>query len=75
MIVDFRKFYRIMDFLGGSVLKNLPANTENVGLIPGSVRSPGEGLGNLLQYSCLENSVGRAWWAVPWGLKESYVTE
>ena len=42
---------------------------------PGSGRSPGEGLGNPLQYSYLENSVSRACWAEPWGLKESCVTE
>ena len=35
-----------------------------MGLIPGSGRSPGEGNGNPLQYSCLENSTDRgAWWA------------
>ena len=35
-----------------------------VGSIPGSLRSPGEGNGNLLQYSCLENPMDRgAWWA------------
>ena len=48
-----------MGFPGGSVVKNLPANagdTGDVGLIPGSGRSPGVGNGNLLQYSCLENS-------------------
>ena len=47
--------------------KNLPAKTGNkgdTGLIPGLVRSPGEGHGNPLQYSCLENPVDRgAWWA------------
>ena len=40
---------------GCSVIKNLPANAGDVGLIPGSGRSPGEGDGNPLQYSCLEN--------------------
>ena len=41
------------------MVKNLPANAgdaRDVGLIPGSGRSPGEGNGNSLQYSCLENS-------------------
>ena len=41
---------------GGSVVKNLPANagdTGNVGSVPGSERSPGEGNGNPLQHSCL----------------------
>ena len=48
------------------MVKNLPANagaTGDVGLIPGSGRSPGEGNGNLLQNSCLENPMDRgAWW-------------
>ena len=44
-----------MDFLGGSVVKNLPADAEDASSIPGSGRSPGEGNGNPLQYSCLEN--------------------
>ena len=41
------------------VVKNLPANAGDVGLIPGSGRSPGGGHGNLLQYSCLENAMDR----------------
>ena len=44
------------------VVKNLPANagdTRDVGLIPGSGRSPGGGNGNPLQNSCLENSMDR----------------
>ena len=44
------------------VVKNLPANAEDVrdtGSIPGSVRSLGGGHGNPLQYSCLENPMGR----------------
>ena len=53
-------------FPGGTVVKNLPANVGNagdLGLISGLGRSPGEGSGNPLQYSCLENSMGRgAWW-------------
>ena len=45
------------------MVKNLPANAGNVGSIPGLGRSPGEGTGNLLQYSCLENPMDRgAWW-------------
>ena len=42
-------------FPGGSVVKNLPANAEDSGSIPGLGRSLGEGNGNLLQYSHLEN--------------------
>ena len=53
-----------MSFPGGSVVKNLPANAVDEGSIPGSGRSPGEGNGNPLQYSCLENPMdGGAWWA------------
>ena len=43
------------------MVKNPPANTGDVGSIPGSGRSPGEG-GNLLQYSCLENPTDRGAW-------------
>ena len=49
------------------MVKNLPANAEDVrdaGLIPGSGRSPGEGNGNPLQFSCLGKPMDRgAWWA------------
>ena len=48
------------------MVKNLPAkagDVRDVGLIPGSGRSPGEGHGKPLQYSCLENPMDRgAWW-------------
>ena len=44
-------------FLGGSVVKNLPANTGGTGLIPESGRSHEIGNGNSLQYSCLANSM------------------
>ena len=46
-------------FPGGSVVKNPPANVGNMGLIPGSERSPGEGNGNPLHYSCLQNPTDR----------------
>ena len=47
-----------------SVIKSPPANARDVGLIPGLGRSPREGNGNPLQYSCLENPMDRgAWWA------------
>ena len=46
-------------FPGGSVVKNLPANAGDVGLIPDSGRSSGEGNGYPLQYSCLEKSHGQ----------------
>ena len=47
-----------------ALVENLPANTGDAGLIPGLGRAPGEGNGNPLQYSCLENPKDReAWWA------------
>ena len=59
------------------MVKNPPANTGAMGLIPGSGRSPGEGNGNPLQYSCLENPMDRGdWWAtVHVVTKESVETE
>ena len=63
-------------FSGDSVMKNPPANAGDASWIPGSERSPGEGNGNPLQYSCLENSMGRgAWRATVLGVAESYTTE
>ena len=50
---------------GGGMQKNLPANardTGNMNSIPGSGRSPGEGNGNPLQYSCLESPMDRGAW-------------
>ena len=53
-----------MGFPGGLVVRNLPANVADMGLIPGLERSPGGEHGNPLQYSCLENPMHRgAWWA------------
>ena len=61
---------------GGSVVKSLPANAGDVGLIPGSGRSPGVGNDNPLQYSCLGNPMDRgAWQATVHGVTESDVTE
>ena len=51
-----------MGFLGRSAVKNLPTNVGDVGSIPESGRSPGEGNGNLLQYSCLGNPMDRGPW-------------
>ena len=46
------------------MVKNPPANAGDLGSLPGLGRSPGEGNGNPLQYSCLENPKDRgAWWA------------
>ena len=52
-------------FPGVAVQKSLPANAGEAGSIPGMERSPGEGNGNPLQYSCLGNPMDRgAWWAI-----------
>ena len=61
-----------MDFPGGSVVKNLSANAADTGSISGWGRSPGEGNGNPLQYSCLENSVDTgAWWDIVHGVTKT----
>ena len=54
--------YTDRDFSGDPVVKNLPANEEDVGSILRSRRSPGGGNGNLLQYSCLDNPMDRGAW-------------
>ena len=62
---------------GSSEVKNLPTNagdTRGLGLIPGSGRSPGEGNGNPLQYSCLTNPMdGGAWRAVVLRIAKSWI--
>ena len=61
-----------LDFSGGSMVKNTPANPGDLGSIPGWRRSIGEGNGNPLQYSCLENTMDRgARWATAHGVSES----
>ena len=60
---------KIFDFPGGSVGKNPSASSGDTGFIPGLGRSPGEGNGNPLQYSCLGNSMDReAWQATVHGI-------
>ena len=55
------------------VVKNLPANARDAGLIPGLGRSPGGGKGYSLQYSGLENPMGRgAWWAIAHSVTKSW---
>ena len=61
-----------MDFPGGSDDKESAHKAGDVGSIPGSGISPGEGNGNPLQYSCLENSMDRgAWQATVYGVAKS----
>ena len=54
----------ILDFPGGSVIKNPPVNVGDAGLIAGLERSPEEGNGNPPQYSCLENPMDTGAWQV-----------
>ena len=62
----------IMGFPDGSDGKESACNAGDPGLILESGRSPGEGNGNPLQYSCLENSMDReAWWATVHGIAKS----
>ena len=62
----------VMSFPDGSVVKNLPASARDVGSTLGLGRSPGEGNGNPLQYSCLTNPMDRgAWWATVHGVAQS----
>ena len=57
-----------MGFPGGAEVKVSACNVGDLGSIPGSGRSPGEGKGNLLWYSCLENPMDRgALWATVHG--------
>ena len=62
-----------LGFPSGSEGKVSACNVRDSGSIPGSGRSPGEGNGNSLQYSCLENSMdGGAWWATVHGVAKSH---
>ena len=62
-----------LGFPGGTVVKNLPDNAEDKGLIPGFGRSPGGVNGNPLQHSCLKNPMDRgAWWATVHGIAANW---
>ena len=59
-------------FPGGSEVKASACSAGDLGSIPGLGRSPGEGNGNPLQYSCLENPMdGGAWWITFHGVAKS----
>ena len=65
----------IMGFPGGLDNKESACNVKDPGLIPGSGRSPGEGNGDPLQYSCLENFMDTgAWWATVHGIPKSWIS-
>ena len=77
MPVNWHYFYPLnaMVFFGGSDGKQSACRAGHLGLIPRLGRSPREGKGNLLQYSCLENPMDRgAWWAIVQGSQESDMT-
>ena len=62
-----------MGFPGGSEVEAAACNAGDLDSIPGSGRSPGEGNGNPLQYSCLENPMdGGIWWATVHGSQKSW---
>ena len=69
--------FQLFGFLSGSEGKDSACNVEDPGSIPRSGRSPGEGNGNPLQYSCLENPHGQRSLAgySPWGHKELETAE
>ena len=70
LILIFLTIEQKTGFPGSSAGEESACNEGDLGLIPGLRRSPGEGKGYLLQYSCLENSLDS-----PWGRKESDTTE
>ena len=65
-------YWKLRGFPGNSAGKESACNAGDPGSIPGSGRSPGEGIGYALQYSWLENSMDRgAWWATVHGVAKS----
>ena len=71
--LGFTKIGTKLGFPGGSKDKASACNLGDLGLIPGLGRSPGEGNGNPLQHSCLENPMDRgAWWVTVHGVSKSW---
>ena len=63
-------------FLVAQMIRSPPFSAGDLGLIPVSGRSPGEGNGNTLPYACLKNSMDRGtWWAIVHGVTMSGTTE
>ena len=74
--LNFDLFFKAIYCCFSSVSKESSCNAGDLGSIPGSGRSSGEGNGAPLQYSCLENPMDRgAWWATVHGVAESVMTE
>ena len=72
MVTVFINMCFSLGFFGSSKDKESAYNAGDLGLIPGSGRSPEEGNGNPLQYSCLDNPMdSRAWWAAVQGVTKS----
>ena len=81
VVIVFSDIYPSMEFLGHMVVLGFPGGSNgkesacserDLGSIPGSGSSLGEGNGNPLHYSCLENSMDRgAWWAAVHGVAKS----
>ena len=73
-LANIEHLLRVRVFPGGSDSKESACNVGDTGLIPGSGRSSGEGNGNPLQYSCLENPMDQgAWWATVHGVAKSQI--
>ena len=71
-MIEFRYSSAYPGFPGSSAGKESACNEGDLGSIPGSGRSPGEGNGNPFQYSCLENPMDRRpWWVTVHGVVES----
>ena len=72
MTLILAKISLLWAFPAGSDGKESAHNARNPGLIPGWGRSPSEGDGYSLQYSCLENSIDRGiWWVIAHGVAKS----
>ena len=72
MVVGINLGSQRMGLPGGSDGQELACNMREPGLIPGSGRSSGEGNGNPLQYSCLENPMDKgSWWVTVHGVTKS----